>query len=77
MFILFYFVKLIISSQTKSMSLSGIRLPDGRPAPIDKNSSVIYKIVKPQAMPPPIPQLIQDMQQQQKLDQKSQKKEKK
>ncbi len=28
-----------------------IRLPDGRPAPIDENSSVIYKITKPQIMP--------------------------
>ncbi len=57
-----------------------IRLPDGRPAPIDKNSSVIYKVVKPQAMPPPIQTLVQDMAAQQKLDEKmekSQKKEKK
>ena len=30
-----------------------IRLPDGSPAPIDENSSVIYKIVKPKAMPIP------------------------
>jgi len=39
--------------------LTDIRLPDGRPAPIDENSSVIYKIQKPQVMPmlPPIQQL--------------------
>jgi len=30
-----------------------IRLPDGRAAPIDGNSSVIYKIQKPQIMPVP------------------------
>jgi hypothetical protein len=30
---------------------TSIRLPDGTEAPIDENSSVIYKIVKPQAMP--------------------------
>ena len=30
-----------------------IRLPDGTPAPIDENSSVIYKIIKPQVMPIP------------------------
>ena len=30
-----------------------IRLPDGNPAPIDENSSVIYKITKPQIMPVP------------------------
>ncbi len=30
-----------------------IRLPDGTPAPIDNNSSVIYKVVKPQVMPVP------------------------
>tara|TARA_R110002074_G_scaffold118398_2_gene250941 strand:- start:3930 stop:7355 length:3426 start_codon:yes stop_codon:yes gene_type:complete len=54
-----------------------IRLPDGRPAPIDKNSSVIYKLVKPQAMPPSIQQLVQDMAAQQKLDEKMEKSQKK
>ncbi len=33
--------------------LTDIRLPDGRPAPIDENSSVIYKITKPKVMPLP------------------------
>lgn len=32
-----------------------IRLPDGTPAPINQNSSVIYKITKRQSMPPPPP----------------------
>ena len=32
-----------------------IRLPNGQPAPINENSSVIYKITKVQAMPPPPP----------------------
>ena len=31
-----------------------IRLPDGSPAPIDRNSSVIYKIVQRPILPPPI-----------------------
>ena len=31
-----------------------IRLPDGREAPIDRNSSVIYKITKPPILPLPI-----------------------
>ena len=31
--------------------LTDIRLPDGRPAPIDDNSSCIYKITTPQIMP--------------------------
>ena len=35
-----------------------IMLPNGRPAPIESNSSVIYKIQKPQALPPPPQQLI-------------------
>ncbi len=31
-----------------------IMLPDGRPAPIERNSSVVYKIIKPLAIPPPL-----------------------
>ena len=31
-----------------------IRLPDGSPAPIDRNSSVIYKITKRPILPPPL-----------------------
>ena len=33
--------------------MTDIRLPDGSPAPINDNSSVIYKITKPQIMPIP------------------------
>tara|TARA_R110002073_G_scaffold253583_1_gene416313 strand:- start:6083 stop:9229 length:3147 start_codon:yes stop_codon:yes gene_type:complete len=51
-----------------------IRLPDGTPAPIDKNSSVIYKIQTTKAMPNP-PAILQAVQQQQKIDEKLQKKE--
>lgn len=35
-----------------------IMLPDGKPAPIEKNSSVVYKITKAKALPPPIPELL-------------------
>jgi hypothetical protein len=35
-----------------------IMLPNGRPAPIDANSSVIYKISRPQALPPPPQQIV-------------------
>jgi hypothetical protein len=31
-----------------------IMLPDGKPAPINKNSSVVYKIIKPMSIPPPL-----------------------
>jgi hypothetical protein len=42
--------------------LTDIRLPDGRAAPIDQNSSVIYKIQKPQVMPiPPSPEVIKEL----------------
>lgn len=49
-----------------------IRLPDGSPAPIDKNSSVIYKIQTTKAMPNP-PAIEAAVLQQQKLDEKTQK----
>ncbi len=52
-----------------------IRLPDGSPAPIDKNSSVIYKIQTTKAMPNP-PAILQAVQQQQKIDEKLNKKSK-
>ena len=35
-----------------SRVITDIRLPNGDPAPIDGNSSIIYKIVKGKAMPP-------------------------
>ena len=35
-----------------------IMLPNGKPAPIEPNSSVIYKIQKAQALPPPPAQII-------------------
>ena len=31
--------------------MTDIRLPDGSPAPLDSNSSVIYKLIKPKQMP--------------------------
>lgn len=48
-----------------------IRLPDGSPAPIDKNSSVIYKIQTTKAMPPPPQVLSQALIEQAKLDKKN------
>ena len=33
---------------------TNITLPNGEPAPIEPNSSVIYKITKPKSMPPPV-----------------------
>ena len=53
----------IISSIT-----TDIRLPDGRAAPIDDNSSVIYKITKPQVMP--IPPQIQPAKEKKSSDDK-------
>ena len=35
-----------------------IKLPNGSPAPINNNSSVIFKIQKPQPLPPPLSQLV-------------------
>ena len=54
-----------------------IRLPDGSPAPIDKNSSVIYKIATTKAMPPPPQVLGQALIAQAKLDEKMNKNKKK
>ena len=51
-----------------------IRLPDGSPAPIDKNSSVIYKIQTTKAMPPPPAIISQALQVQEKIDAKQEKK---
>ena len=31
-----------------------LTLPNGLPAPIEDNSSIIYKITKPKALPPPL-----------------------
>ena len=31
-----------------------ISLPNGKPAPIDENSSVIYKITRAKTLPPPL-----------------------
>ena len=36
---------------------TSINLPNGKPAPIDGNSSVIYKVTRAKALPPPPPQL--------------------
>ncbi len=36
-----------------------IMLPDGTPAPIERNSSVVYKIIKQKTLPPPPLELIQ------------------
>ena len=35
-----------------------IMLPDGTPAPIERNSSVVYKIIKQKTLPPPPLSLI-------------------
>ena len=50
-----------------------IRLPDGTPAPIDKNSSVIYKVQTIKAMPPPPQILGQALLTQAKEDEKQEK----
>ena len=42
--------------------ITDIRLPNGKIAPIDSNSSVIYKIIKKKAMPVPLGQQIKEMQ---------------
>ena len=44
-----------------------IRLPDGSPAPIDKNSSVIYKIQQVKTMPAPPPLTPQQLKEEKKI----------
>jgi len=43
------------SNYVISQIITDLRLPDGRPAPISANSSVIYRIEKPKPLPQPVP----------------------
>ena len=49
-----------------SRVITDIRLPNGDPAPIDGNSSIIYKIVKGKAMPPTPEQMAEATKQEKK-----------